>query len=109
MSILFDRRIKAAIVVVAVGIYGVLAAARGLDFSSRRREALAQAEDRAGNRARILAEYLQQVFAASDAALRQLVIERSYRRPKRPSRGLGSGAACGQGRFERHRFDFHHG
>ena len=65
---------KLAIGVLSVGILLAMSVVRVADFLAARAETIRTAELRASNLALILSEYLAEAFAASDAALRQLVL-----------------------------------
>ena len=65
---------KLTIGLLSVGILLTMGAVRVADFLSARAETVRTAELRASNLALILSEYLSEAFAASDAALRQLVL-----------------------------------
>ena len=65
---------KLAISALAVGVLLTMSAVRVADFMAARAETVRTAELRASNLALILSEYLSEAFAATDAALRQLVL-----------------------------------
>jgi signal transduction histidine kinase/CheY-like chemotaxis protein len=68
------RERKLAIGLAAIFVLVALVSVRGIDLIQRRRQILEAGDQRAANLAFILAGYLQQTFAASDAALRQLTV-----------------------------------
>jgi signal transduction histidine kinase len=65
---------KLTIGLLSVGILLTMSAVRVADFLAARAETVRNAELRASNLALVLSEYLSEAFAASDAALRQLVL-----------------------------------
>ena len=67
-----ERKLAAGLAVAL--ILGALISLRGADLWIRRQQILEAGDRRAENLARILAGYLRQTFAASDAAIRQLVV-----------------------------------
>jgi len=67
-----DRKLAAGVAVAV--ILGALVSLRGADLLVRRRQILEAGDRRAENLAQILAGYVQQTFAASDAAIRQLTV-----------------------------------
>ena len=68
------RERKLAIGLAAILVLAALVGLRGIDLLQRRRQILAAGDHRAENLAFILAGYVRQTFAASDAALRALVV-----------------------------------
>ncbi len=69
-----DRRLKLAITLVAAATVLTLCGLRAANLWSRRTQELEAGERRAANLALILSSHLRAVFAATDAALRQLTI-----------------------------------
>jgi signal transduction histidine kinase/ActR/RegA family two-component response regulator len=70
----FDRRLKLTIALLAATAMLTLCGLRALNLWSRRTTELQAGEQRAANLALILGSHLRAVFAATDAALRQLTI-----------------------------------
>jgi signal transduction histidine kinase len=67
----FDT-LKLTLTAAVLGVVAIVAALRGMDLSARRERTLISAEQRAAGLARISSRYLREVFAVTDASLRQV-------------------------------------